>query len=217
MRKFLYVLLFAFCALSISAEEPDKNAYFPNGFKLKIERATLGPNMYKEWRSDETDYTFSHAFALGFGFQRDEHLYYGGGIEFRQRLNELDYTHLSLPIYAEVRLSVSDRKVSPYVGLKLGAGISLKDHDSDNYDLYQRADGKWFHKDFENQDKLKGFYLNPELGVRIRRVGVGFCFPLVEYVRETDVYDSQFKSTEKRKERSLDKGVNLFLSFHINL
>lgn len=217
MRKLLIIFLSVFSAMNLYAEEPDENAYFPNGFKLKIDRATLGPTLCETWNHRDRDITFSHTLALGFGFQRNEHLYYGGGIELRQRLNDLDYTHLSLPIYAEARLSLSNRKVSPYVGLKVGAGICLKDHDSEGYELYQRADGKWFHRDFERQDKLKGLYLNPELGVRIRRVGVGFCFPLMEYVREMDVYDSQSKSTEKRKLRSMDMGVHLFLSFHINL
>lgn len=214
--KRLLLIISVLCAVNVFAGEAESGASSVSGYRLVIERATFGPLMHMDWWGDERDISFSQGLAIGFGYQRNEHLYYGGGVEVRHRPEDLR-TQLCLPLFAEGRFNFLDENVSPYVGLKVGGNISLIKDDGEGYILYQREDGKWFHRDYDSEYKLKGFFLCPEIGVRVRRVGIGLSFPVMTNVKRTEVYDSQFKSMKEVKKRTLDYGANLSLSFFINL
>ena len=216
MKRLLFVI-YVLCAVNTYAEDAENEVSSVGEYRLVIERSTVGPLMHMDWWSDGKNIYFSHGLAIGFGYQRDEHFYYGGGIELRHRPDDWEQTQLCMPVYAECRISLSDNKVSPYVGLKIGGNISLIKDDGEYYRLYQSENGKWFHRDFYSEYKLKGFFLCPEFGVRVRRVGIGLSFPIMTNVKEMEVFDSQFKSMEVVKERTLDYGANLSLSFFINL
>lgn len=215
--KRLLLIISVLCAVNIYAEEAENETSSVSGYKLVIERATVGPFMHMDWWGEDRDIAFSHGLAIGFGYQRDEHFYYGVGVELRHRPDDWRHTQLCLPLFAEGRINISDKNVSPYVGLKVGGNISLIKDDGEYYRLYQSENGKWFHRDYDSEYKLKGFFLCPEFGARVRRVGIGLSFPIMTNVKEMEVFDSQFKSTEVVKERSLDFGANLSLSFFINL
>ncbi|MBO7606482.1 MAG: hypothetical protein J6T28_02540 [Paludibacteraceae bacterium] len=214
MKKII-IALFALCMISPSInaqEEP----YYPTGYKIRIERVTLGLISSKSFDKEKRYNYIDNSIALCFGKQQNKHLYYGVGSEMIAKFDIEDF-YLSLPLFAEIRADYSDQKISPYAKLKVGYSISLIGTDGQYYELYQREDGKWFHLDYDYKDKLKGIYLRPELGVRFKIVDLGFCVPILEFVREIKTHDSQYKNTRKSKEKNMDIGGNIALSFHINI
>ena len=218
MKKII-LLLVSLCTINLYAQDEESEVvkssyYYPNGLKMRIDRIAFGFNSEYDWDEKGRFLNFTNGFSLNFGYQCNKHLYYGIGTELRARL-DFWFTCLSLPIYADVQLSLSDKKVSPYLGLKVGGCVGLRGDCDAYYNLYQREDGKWFHEDFSIHEKQKGLYIHPELGVRLRIVGIGIGVPIVEYIRETTIYNSQFQTIEKKKQKSFDVGANLILSFRV--
>jgi hypothetical protein len=219
MRK-IFTMLFVLCAAHLSAQEASsEKSYFTEGYELRIERMTLGTIISDDLSSeDDGEITFSHGISVNFGRQHDKHLYYGLGVELRNRLDMSDIIYFSLPVYAEFRSYFPIKKTAPYVGMKLGYSINLKGMKSERYDLYQRHDGKWFHKDYNYEDKEKGIYVEPAIGIRIKQVvDLGLSLPIVQFVRETEAYDSQTRRTEEYKKRDLSMSLNVTIAFHIKL
>ena len=219
MKKII-LLLVSLCTINLYAQDEEaetvKSAYYSNGFKMRIDRITFGFNTIYDWDEKGRFLNFTNGLSLNFGYQYNKHLYYGIGTEIRAKL-DFWFTTLSLPIYADLQLSVSDKRVSPYFGLKFGGCVSLRGDCNAYYNLYQREDGKWFHEDFSNKDEQKGLYIHPEIGVRFRIVGIGIGMQFVESVRESIIYNSQFQTIEKERHKSFDVGGNLILSFRIGL
>lgn len=219
MRK-IFTMLFVLCAAHLSAQEASsEKSYFTEGYELRIERMTLGTIISDDLSSeDDGEITFSHGISVNFGRQHDKHLYYGLGVELRNRLDMSDIIYFSLPVYAEFRSYFPIKKTAPYVGMKLGYSINLKGMKSERYDLYQRHDGKWFHKDYNYEDKEKGIYVEPAIGIRIKQVvDLGLSLPIVQFVREREAYDSQTRRTEEYKKRDLSMSLNVTIAFHIKL
>lgn len=136
-------------ALGIKAKKPnhfkDKGIYFVlnGGTSLGQERA----------------YSLTH--TIGYRVNRLFGIGIGGGIENYEE----DEGKRIVPIYAETRGFLFDKKISPYYSLRVGYGIGLKNEDFRIVD----ADGGW--------------HLNPEIGYRLGGhdavnifVGVGMKF-----------------------------------------
>ena len=227
MKKALILLSIMF-SLNLYAEgETSENPNLEKGLKLRIERLTFGPistkNLdfvegdYSDSFSDKLELAFAHGFGVNFGYQHSERLYYGLGVEFRQRLNEIDLTYLTLPIYAEIRTYIPQGKATPYFGAKIGYGVSLKGKESQYSGVYMAEDGMWYYKEYNNSYKLQGLHIEPEIGFLIRRLGLGLSIPISENCRTTEIFYSKNNSTETKKEKSMDLGVHLTISFNFNL
>lgn len=219
MRK-IFTILFVLCAAHLSAQEASsEESYFTEGYELRIERITLGFIVSDDLSSrDFKEVTFSHGIAVDFGRQHNKHLYYGLGVELRNRFDDSDDMYVSLPVYTEFRSCFPIKKTAPYVGMKLGYSINIKGIEGERYDLFQRQDGKWFHKYYDYEDKDKGLYVEPTIGIRIKQVvDLGLTLPIVQFVREAETYDSQIRLTEEYKKRNLNMGINLTIAFHIKL
>ncbi len=216
MKKILLIVLCAFYALGLCAEGSSDH-FLSRGLKFKTERSAFGFLWYTDLEDKISYLSVAHALAFDIGYQHDEHFYYGVGVECRRWLYDFCNPQLSLPIYGEVRMSLSDKKVSPYFGLKVGGSVNLIDHDYEGYDLFQREGGRWFYKYNEYQEKLGGLYINPEVGVRFRTVCIGFSIPVMEQIRKTKIYDSYSQVTRKEREKNMTTSFNLTISLIASL
>ncbi len=106
------------------------------------------------------------------------------------------------------------KKVSPYFGLKAGYCFGIIGEEKDDYDVYQDGEEGLIFNTSQYQCRMKGLYIRPEVGVRVRKVGIALVIPIVENVRQqTKRNDQKIKSTED-KETSMDVGVNLTVSYN---
>ena len=210
MKKILLIVLCAFYALGLCAEGSSDH-FFSRGLKFKTERSVFGFLWYTDLEDKISYLSVSHALAFDVGYQQDEHFYYGVGVECRRWLYDFCHPQLALPIYGEFRMSLSDKKISPYFGLKLGGSVNLIGHDHEDYNIFQREGGRWFYNYNEYHEKLCGLYINPEVGVRFRTVCIGFSIPVMEQIRKSMSYSSY--SHVMRKER----GKNMTTSFHLTI
>jgi hypothetical protein len=108
--------------------------------------------------NSRTEIQFSPSVTMTNGYRFNEHWAAGIGVGFEI------FHHNLFPVFADVRYTLWDNKVSPFLGLKTGYAISSfkKKH----------CDGKYL--DFEpyyvnNADirNYGGFILNPEMGVKV--------------------------------------------------
>lgn len=210
MKKILLIVLCAFYALGLCAEGSSDH-FFSRGLKFKTERSVFGFLWYTDLGDKISYLSVSHALAFDVGYQQDEHFYYGVGVECRRWLYDFCHPQLALPIYGEFRMSLSDKKISPYFGLKLGGSVNLIGHDHEDYNIFQREGGRWFYNYNEYHEKLCGLYINPEVGVRFRTVCIGFSIPVMEQIRKSMSYSSYSHVTRK------ERGKNMTTSFHLTI
>ncbi len=210
MKKILLIVLCAFYALGLCAEGSSDH-FFSRGLKFKTERSVFGFLWYTDLEDKISYLSVSHALAFDVGYQQDEHFYYGVGVECRRWLYDFCHPQLALPIYGEFRMSLSDKKISPYFGLKLGGSVNLIGHDHEDYNIFQREGGRWFYNYNEYHEKLCGLYINPEVGVRFRTVCIGFSIPVMEQIRKSMSYSSYSHVTRK------ERGKNMTTSFHLTI
>ncbi|MBR5374387.1 MAG: hypothetical protein IK131_06930 [Paludibacteraceae bacterium] len=216
MKKRILILLSAlFTVNAYAGEVSSDSTYYPNGFKIQIERSTWGINVAKNWSSDDRYISFASGLSLNFGYQQNAHLYYGCGVGYRLKSNDFfDDFYLSVPVYGDIRFYASDKKVSPYFGLKAGYCFGIIGEEKEDYDVYQDGEEGLIFNTSQYQCRMKGLYIRPEVGVRVRKVGIALVIPIVENVRQqTKRNDQKIKSTED-KETSMDVGVNLTVSYN---
>ena len=216
MKKRILIILSVLLTANVYAGEENSNSsYYPNGFKLQIERSTWGINIENDLDTDIRFVSFASGLSINFGYQQNAHLYYGCGIGYRLKSDDFfDDFYLSVPVYGDIRFYASDQKVVPYLGLKIGYCIGLIGEEGQDYDVYHDGEGGYYYNSYDYQYSMKGLYMRPEVGVRIKKVGIAIGIPIVEKVREQIKYNSQRENTIEHKETSMDVGVNLTVSYN---
>ena len=214
-KKILIILSVLFAASAYAGEESSGSSYYPNGFKLQIERSTWGINVAKDLDMDDRYVSFASGLSVNFGYQQNAHLYYGCGLGYRLKNNDFfDDFYLSVPVYGDIRFYASDQKVVPYFGLKVGYCFGVIGEEDEDYDIYQDEDGSYHPNIYEYKYSMKGLYIRPEVGVRIKMVGIGIGIPIVENVREQTKYNDQKVNTTDHRKTGMDVGVNLLVSYN---
>ncbi len=217
MKNFIIALSVLFTANVYAGEDTSDASYYPNGFKMQIERSTWGINVAKDLDIDTNNryVSFASGLSINFGYQQNAHLYYGGGIGYRLKSEDFfDDFFLSIPVYGDIRIYASDQKVVPYMGLKIGYCFNVIGKEDQDFEIYQDDEGGYYYNTHEYQYKMKGLYIRPEVGVRIKKVGIAIGIPIVEKVREQIKYNNQRLSTTEHKKTGFDVGVNLIVSYN---
>ncbi len=214
-KKILIILSVLFTANVFAGEENSNSSYYPNGFKLQIERSAWGINIENDLDTDIRFVSFASGLSINFGYQQNAHLYYGCGIGYRLKSKDFfDDFYLSAPVYGDIRFYASDQKVVPYFGLKAGYCLSLIGKEDQDYDVYHDGEGVYFYNTYEYQYRMKGLYIRPEVGVRIRKVGIAIGIPIVENIRKQTKYNNQRSNTTEHRKTGMDVGVNLMVSYN---
>lgn len=215
VKNFIIVLSLLFTANVYAEENEDDSSYYPNGFKMQIERSTWGINVAKDLDEDNRCITTASGLSINFGYQQNAHLYYGCGVGYRLKSEDFfDDFFLSVPVYGDIRFYASDQKVVPFIGLKVGYCISVIGRDDQDYDVYQDSEQYWYYNTSEYQYRMKGLYVRPDVGVRIKKVGISIGIPIVENVRVQTKFNNQRLNTTEHRKTGMDVGVNLSVSYN---
>ena len=215
MKNFIIALSVLFTANVYAEEDSSESSYYPNGFKMQIERSTWGINVAKDLDEDNRCITTASGLSINFGYQQNAHLYYGCGVGYRLKSEDFfDDFFLSVPVYGDIRFYASDQKVVPFIGLKVGYCISVIGRDDQDYDVYQDSEQYWYYNTSEYQYRMKGLYVRPDVGVRIKKVGISIGIPIVENVRVQTKFNNQRLNTTEHRKTGMDVGVNLSVSYN---
>ena len=140
MKKFFMTLALALGILSVDAQSKDYVDY-ERGYRADIAVSTS--------ISEQYTLSTSHGFSFGNG------LYVGGGVGFTAEtfLNFEDAPHYLVPLFADVKYTFLNKRVSPFVSARVG-GV------------------------FNTQYKMNRMLINPMVGINVRHFTVGLGYEL---------------------------------------
>ena len=140
MKKFFITLALALGVLSIDAQTKDYVDY-ERGYRADIAVSTS--------ISEQYTLSTSHGFSFGNG------LYVGGGVGFTAEtfLNFEDAPHYLVPLFADVKYTFLNKRVSPFVSARVG-GV------------------------FNTEYKMNRMLINPMAGINVRHFTVGLGYEL---------------------------------------
>ena len=214
-KRILIILSVLFAASVYAGEDSSDSSYYPNGFKFQIERSTWGINIGKDLDTDDRFVSFASGLSVNFGYQQNAHLYYGCGMGYRLKSEDFfDDFFLSVPVYGDIRFYASDEKVVPYLGLKIGYNLSVIGKDDQDFDVYYYEEEGYYYNTYDYQYRMKGLYVRPEVGVRIKKVGIAIGIPIVENIRYQTRFNNQRINITEHKKTGMDVGVNLLVSYN---
>ena len=140
MKKFFMTLALALGVLSVDAQTKDYVDY-ERGYRADIAVSTS--------ISEQYPLSTSHGFSFGNG------LYVGGGVGFTAEtfLNFEDAPHYLVPLFADVKYTFLNKRVSPFVSARMG-GV------------------------FNTEYKMNRMLINPMVGINVRHFTVGLGYEL---------------------------------------
>jgi opacity protein-like surface antigen len=140
MKKFFMTLALALGILSVDAQTKDYVDY-ERGYRADIAVSTS--------ISEQYTLSTSHGFSFGNG------LYVGGGVGFTAEtfLNFEDAPHYLVPLFADVKYTFLNKRVSPFVSARVG-GV------------------------FNTEYKMNRMLINPMVGINVRHFTVGLGYEL---------------------------------------
>jgi hypothetical protein len=140
MKKFFMTLALALGVLSVDAQTKDYVDY-ERGYHADIAVSTS--------ISEQYTISTSHGFSFGNG------LYVGGGVGFTAEtfLNFEDAPHYLVPLFADVKYTFLNKRVSPFVSARVG-GV------------------------FNTEYKMNRMLINPMVGINVRHFTVGLGYEL---------------------------------------
>ena len=140
MKKFFMTLALALGILSVDAQSKDYVDY-ERGYRADIAVSTS--------ISEQYTLSTSHGFSFGNG------LYVGGGVGFTAEtfLNFEDAPHYLVPLFADVKYTFLNKRVSPFVSARVG-GV------------------------FNTEYKMNRMLINPMVGINVRHFTVGLGYEL---------------------------------------
>ena len=140
MKKFFVTLALALGILSVDAQSKDYVDY-ERGYRADIAVSTS--------ISEQYTLSTSHGFSFGNG------LYVGGGVGFTAEtfLNFEDAAHYLVPLFADVKYTFLNKRVSPFVSARVG-GV------------------------FNTEYKMNRMLINPMVGINVRHFTVGLGYEL---------------------------------------
>ena len=140
MKKFFMTLALALGVLSVDAQTKDYVDY-ERGYHADIAVSTS--------ISEQYTISTSHGFSFGNG------LYVGGGVGFTAEtfLNFEDAPHYLVPLFADVKYTFLNKRVSPFVSARMG-GV------------------------FNTEYKMNRMLINPMVGINVRHFTVGLGYEL---------------------------------------
>ena len=140
MKKFFMTLALALGVLSVDAQSKDYVDY-ERGYRADIAVSTS--------ISEQYTISTSHGFSFGNG------LYVGGGVGFTAEtfLNFEDAPHYLVPLFADVKYTFLNKRVSPFVSARVG-GV------------------------FNTEYKMNSMLINPMVGINVRHFTVGLGYEL---------------------------------------
>ena len=140
MKKFFMTLALALGVLSVDAQSKDYVDY-ERGYRADIAVSTS--------ISEQYTLSTSHGFSFGNG------LYVGGGVGFTAEtfLNFEDAPHYLVPLFADVKYTFLNKRVSPFVSARVGGG-------------------------FNTEYKMNRMLINPMVGINVHHFTVGLGYEL---------------------------------------
>ena len=140
MKKFFMTLALALGIMSVDAQTKDYVDY-ERGYRADIAVSTS--------ISEQYTLSTSHGFSFGNG------LYVGGGVGFTAEtfLNFEDEPHYLVPLFADVKYTFLNKRVSPFVSARVG-GV------------------------FNTEYKMNRMLINPMVGINVRHFTVGLGYEL---------------------------------------
>lgn len=140
MRKIFTTLALVLGVLSVDAQTKDYVDY-ERGYRADIAVSTS--------ISEQYTLSTSHGFSFGNG------LYVGGGVGFTAEtfLNFEDAPHYLVPLFADVKYTFLNKRVSPFVSARVG-GV------------------------FNTEYKMNRMLINPMVGINVRHFTVGLGYEL---------------------------------------
>ena len=140
MKKFFMTLALVLGVLSVDAQSKDYVDY-ERGYRADIAVSTS--------ISEQYTLSTSHGFSFGNG------LYVGGGVGFTAEtfLNFEDAPHYLVPLFADVKYTFLNKRVSPFVSARVG-GV------------------------FNTEYKMNRMLINPMVGINVRHFTVGLGYEL---------------------------------------
>ena len=140
MKTFFTTLALALGVLSVDAQTKDYVDY-ERGYRADIAVSTS--------ISEQYSISTSHGFSFGNG------LYMGGGVGFTAEtfLNFEDAPHYLVPLFADVKYTFLNKRVSPFVSARVG-GV------------------------FNTEYKMRRMLINPMVGINVRHFSVGLGYEL---------------------------------------
>ena len=140
MKKFFMTLALALGVLSVDAQSKDYVDY-ERGYRADIAVSTS--------ISEQYTLSTSHGFSFGNG------LYVGGGVGFTAEtfLNFEDAPHYLVPLFADVKYTFLNKRVSPFVSARVG-GV------------------------FNTEYMMNRMLINPMVGINVRHFTVGLGYEL---------------------------------------
>lgn len=140
MKKFFMTLALALGVLSVDAQSKDYVDY-ERGYRADIAVSTS--------ISEQYTLSTSHGFSFGNG------LYVGGGVGFTAEtfLNFEGAPHYLVPLFADVKYTFLNKRVSPFVSARVG-GV------------------------FNTEYKMNRMLINPMVGINVRHFTVGLGYEL---------------------------------------
>ena len=140
MKKFFTTLALVLGVLSVDAQTKDYVDY-ERGYRADIAVSTS--------ISEQYTLSTSHGFSFGNG------LYVGGGVGFTAEtfLNFEDAPHYLVPLFADVKYTFLNKRVSPFVSARVGGF-------------------------FNTEYKMNRMLINPMVGINVRHFTVGLGYEL---------------------------------------
>lgn len=140
MKKFIVAIALVATVMSAQAQTKDYVNY-ERGYRADIALSTSVSEQYS--------ITTSHGFSFGNG------LYVGGGVGFTAEtfLNFEDAPHYLVPLFADVKYTFLNKRVSPFVSARVG-GV------------------------FNTEYKMNRMLINPMVGIDVRHFTIGLGYEL---------------------------------------
>jgi hypothetical protein len=172
MKKFYFISLGLLLTLSISAQTGKEvnrdgadntvNSGFNNrkekGFYNIMQASILlGTNQFTDVQTNFR-VTISPSFTITNGYMINRHWAAGAGVGFEI------FNYNSFPLFAELRYTLWDHKISPFVVLK--GGYSFADLKTKHYDILYLTWPPYNSNDISLRN-YGGFMFNPEIGVKV--------------------------------------------------
>lgn len=143
MKKFIAMSALALGVMGAQAQSETTKDYvnYERGYRADIQLSTS--------ISEQYSITTSHGYSFGNGF------YLGGGVGFAAEtfLNFEDAPHWLVPLFADVKYSFLNKRVSPFVAARVG-GV------------------------FNTEYKMNRLLVNPMAGIDVRHFTVGLGYEL---------------------------------------
>jgi|GEM_PF-3331247 len=174
------------------------------GFNYAVNANDFKKGVLEEDDVNEEDVSYSEMIGSGgqFAFSVGRNIkpfwYSGLGWGFIYTYTGSSKFCWSSPIYIENRIEFFNRRVSPFVGLKLGAGLVAETNNSNNSDGYEWSENDSYYYDYDYSDpqyyNAYQFYMSQSVGVRFSRFSLALSLTNDMTVRNCSFRTPRFLS-----------------------